>query len=226
MRNHPVLVLCALVVVGGCSTAAQREFKATSEAGQTAVATYKECNAAVDQNAAYADLTSHLAITSPATLTQLADASSPTDEQAAALDSWHTSKQSCRQGLLDAAQASFDFMVPAYQQNYASVDSIYLSLAKKDISFGEASRQLAQAKLEADARIRAAANGWKSELEAENRQEKEERAAAFRALGAGLQQAGAAMQQQAQQQQLINAINRPVTTTCSQTGIYTNCTSQ
>jgi hypothetical protein len=117
-------------------------------------------------------------------------------------------------------------MVPAYQQNYMSLDAIYLKLAKGEVSFGEANSELAQARVQASARSREAANEWRSGLNEENREELASRAAAFQAMATSFQQAGAAMQQQAQQQQLINAINRPLTTNCNRFGNSTSCTTQ
>ena len=69
----------------------------------------------------------------------------------------------------------------------------------------------------------------KSELEAENREELDRRAAAVAAFGTAMQQAGQAMQQQQeiyQQQQLLNRSYAPIHTSCSQIGAFTNCTTR
>ncbi len=220
-------LLCSVLALGSCSTAAQREFKATNEAGKSASDAFIECRAAVDGNPAYAGLATHLALSStPPTLTQLADTALPSPQDISALDSWHSGVQTCRERLIASAQESFSFMVPAYQQNYMSLDAIYLKLAKGEVSFGEANSELAQARVQASARSREAANEWRSGLNEENREELASRAAAFQAMATSFQQAGAAMQQQAQQQQLINAINRPLTTNCNRFVNSTSCTTQ
>ena len=226
--NRVGIAIWGVILLSGCATQAQRTFKATNGAANVAFAQLKQCQADLNSNAAYSDLAQHLAIVPvpPPSLEQLADGAAPSDGQVAQLMEWHKGVQACRQQLLDSAQASFPFMVAAYQQNFASADAIFLRVAQKQITFGEANKELSQARLDGAARNRTASSAWTSELKEEHREEVAQRAAAIQAMAVSLQETGAAMQQRAQQQQLINAINRPVYTSCNQNGSFTNCTSQ
>ncbi len=232
MRSRHGLIAGLAVVLASCATPALRQFKETNGAAEAAITANKACMSALTASPAYSDLAQHLPLSSAApSLEQLADPSVPTSEQVAALLDWHKGVQICRQQFLDAAQASFPFMVVALQQDYAEADNLLLRLALRQASFGEVNRQISQLRVAANARNIRAYSAWKSDLQEENREELAQRAAAFQAAAASLQQAGAAMQQQAQQQQLLNAINRPVvispvTTTCNQFGNQTNCTSR
>jgi hypothetical protein len=223
------LRLVAALLVSGCATHAQQLYKQTVEAYKAANSEAGQCVTSLSENPLFVPLSVHLALgNSPPTLEQQTDSAVATPDEVALLLKWHVGLQSCHDQYLSVAQEKFGFMVPATQENYLSYDAIFLKLAQRQITYGEANQQLSQARVAAAARRSAAQRSaagkeWEAELNQENREELAQRQAAFQAAAQSLQEAAQRQHQIAQQQQLINALNRPTTTTCNSMGMTTNC---
>ena len=221
---RPIFKMAGVLLISGCATHAQQLYKQTVEAYKATNAEAGQCVAALAENPLFTPLSVHLAIgNSPSTLEQQADTAIATPDEVSLLLKWHLGLQSCHDRYLAVAQEKFGFMVPTTQENYLSYDAVYLKLAKRQITYGDANQQLAQARVAAGARRSAAGKRWEAELNQENREELAQRQAAFQAAAQSMQEAAQRQQQFLQQQQLINSLNRPTTTTCNSMGTQTNC---
>jgi hypothetical protein len=132
-----------------------------------------------------------------------------------------------RERLVPCRKAQIDgFMVaPAigvvWIEYYAKADANLLELAKQNISWGDYVNRNKILADELRPQLVAAGQRVDTELRAEHQQEMQQRAAAAQAFSNAMYQ----QQLLNQNQQMINNINRPVTTNCNRFGNSVNCTS-
>ena len=144
-----------------------------------------------------------------------------TPEEAQSLLAWHRQIQQCRANLLAAAQTAFPFIIPAFNDAEQRIAPIYVAIVQDRISWGEANQELSKARSDNVREISEAVQQWKSSLGAEHSAEVAARSAALDGMATTLNQTA----NQLQQQQMINQMNRPVTTSCNRVGYAVNCTS-
>lgn len=145
---------------------------------------------------------------------QLIDSGVPNDEDTKKLIKLHDEIEPCRQQLVKDYMGIAPSIASILIEGYEKGDLITANLVQHKITWGEANKKRQALKAEITQKITAAAQEIDRGLAEENAAEIANRQRAFNAW----------MQWQ-QNQQLINTLNRPVTTNCTQFGNTTNCTS-
>jgi hypothetical protein len=218
IKTTASLVAAALLVA--CATRAERTASNIRAVAEVSNAETRACvaNAAVGHD----DLAVHMPLDGTgATLLQQADESLITPGDARSLGVWHAALQKCREARLRAITPVAANVADANAAGFLKADQVYLALLQRKLTWGAANRELAAVRAEAQHNILAATSRLNAELQQADAAEREQRAAAVAAIG----QAVAAASQAAQQQQLINSLNRPVTTNCNRLGSTVNCVS-
>jgi hypothetical protein len=149
------------------------------------------------------------------TMEQLTDKSIPTAQEAHLLASMYDDDSECRNNLKAAVGTVRPDLVPALTEIERQRANITIKLVQRQISWGDAAQAGQALNSATQEKVAEIDREWKSELEEQNRAELQQRRAS-----------AALAMQYLQNQQMINAANRPVNTTCFATGSMTNCTTQ
>jgi vacuolar-type H+-ATPase subunit E/Vma4 len=104
--------------------------------------------------------------------------------------------------------------VVVWVEEYAKADENLIDLAQQQVTWGEYIARTKNLSAEVQTKSLAALQNIQANLEASHQQELAQR-----------QAAATAMAQYYQNQQLINAVSRPVTTNCNRFGSMVNCTT-
>jgi hypothetical protein len=217
-------VVISTLFLSACATGAQQQATRMNEAMQ---ATKADAIAARDRAAT---LPSYLALKdkippldgSPPSMVLQTDTSKPNAEEVAALLEFH------RDGLSPwraVVLQDFAKVHPAYAavaaETYATADQQYARLVRREISWGDYATSAAQRNTAMRGALMRVDQQIKTELNNAHAYEIQQRQAAAAALS------NWAYQQQVllQNQQAINAANRPRTTNCQYVGAYLNCTT-
>jgi hypothetical protein len=210
----PIFLLGIVVCLSAC-TGAQMQ---AARMQKTTVATVAEAKSCVDNVYAkpeYASLEKRLFLTSDPTaqipLEYLTDKSKPTKPEIADLYKVHSDTQPCRKIALDGMAAVHPLIVATLVDSYSATDRLWVDAVSGKLTWGaiNESRQTLineyRGKLtEAGARIEA-------QLQNQHQFELEQRQRA----AAAMQQWAYQQQQLYQNQQMINALNRPHTINCN-----------
>lgn len=221
MRCLTWLLVC--LVLGGCATAAQQESQRMQRGLQELDRPMQECSQRMDASSSYKLIRRQMAGTAEApTLEQLSNPAKATPEEVRALYDLHQNYITpCRKIILQAAAVVSAGHVAIMADWFAKSDANYLRIAQGTVTWGQANKAAADAGREAMSRIaQADAELGRSLAQSHN------------AEIARRQQAAAALsnyvyQQQVliQNQQMIDAANRPRVTNCQYVGAYLNCTT-
>lgn len=227
-RSLGVRVLSAAVATGlvlplaACQTGAQRELGRLQAIENEMAATYNACASAAASKPEYANIHRRLALprggasTPTPTLAQMQDTSRATAEDRSAFVAWHAELAACRTVFnANAARLSPQLAATAVQ-NQLELDQILVRVASSEITYGDASRELAAQYARGFARGQQAFASINSRLEAQHAGEVQQRQAAAAAMAVG-------MQQYSLQQQMIAAQNRPQTVNVNVAPSTTNC---
>jgi len=219
MGGRQKLRLCFIVgvlSVAGCATAAQRQAQHAAVGVHLALGQMKTCVRSVADNPQYASLLVHTPNldTGQHTMAQLTDETVPTAEEARLFAKRYDDVNICRSHFLTALSSARPDLVPVFADAYAKSDGVAVQLVERKITWAAAARSSDQSIAHLRRQLEDANQTWIANLEAENQAELAQRRAA-----------AAAVMQWSQQQQMINAINRPVTTNCNRFGSMVNCTS-
>jgi hypothetical protein len=149
------------------------------------------------------------------TLAQLSDQSLPTKQEIDAVLAVHPRIQACRQAVLDGLLSTTPSVVPILTKEFAGGDDDTIAFVQRKLSWGERVRRARDRVLATQTELQAEEQRIIAGLERSHEAELARRQRALDALA-----------QWAQTQQVINAMNRPVVTNCSQVGSFTNCVSQ
>lgn len=221
-RNVTALVLAACWLLG-CATAAQRQAQQMAVANQQAATEGLACISAVYNNPQYSSLTAHFPFDPrKATIEQLTDRTLFDRSDIPLVSDMHSKSVVCRQQLLDTISRTTPALVPVLVESYAASDRDLLELVQRKISWGE---RVSRGKANAESMVvKLAAVGQQvaANLNAAHQQELANRQAAMNAAAQYMATSASLMQQQ----QMIYNMNRPVMTTCSQTGSFVNCMSR
>ncbi len=202
--------------LAGCATAAQRQFQAISSGNTQIEAQTKACATVVYNDPSLASVRPHAPmLATDATLQQLADQSFATAEEGAALTAVWPRLTACRKATLEALVSTTPGFVPILTRAYSQVDDATILLIQHKLSWGDYAKRRRDIEAASLAATQAEANRVTAGLRQENDAELARRQAAANALA-----------QWVQTQQVINAINRPVMTTCTATPGIANCISQ
>jgi hypothetical protein len=149
-----------------------------------------------------------------ATLLQMADSTKATSREVELLSDRHSRLQVCRKGFLEGLAKVTPSLVVVLLEEYAKSDENLVDLAQRKITWGDYITRARALSAELQSKSIAALQKIQANLEASHQQELAQRQAAFDAIA-----------RYNQNQQLINAINRPVTTNCNRFGAMVNCTT-
>jgi len=211
-----VFALVGLLLVAGCATAAQRQYQAISTNNQAVGAEAMACLRSIYDSPEAAPLRPHSPLDArEATLPQLADASLASKAEIDAIYLLHPRLKACQRTVLDGLARSTPSIVPILADQYSKGDDDLLLFVQRKMSWGEIVRHRRDRGLAAQAAMQAEGRRIVGSLEQQHVGELAQRQAALDAIA-----------RWAQTQQLINAMNKPVYTNCSQFGSMTNCVSQ
>jgi hypothetical protein len=216
MRGFIIAILAA-VTLAGCATAAQRQTSTIKTVVHAAVAANKECIVALRSKPEYAPLLPHLIPLEnkgQPTMAQLGDDHYATKEEAKLLAAFHDETDNCKRPNIEKITSVAPSVGLILTDVVIDSDDLALQVIKHEITWGQASHKMQAGNNAAQKKIVAAFQELDRELAASNQAELAQR-----------QQALDALAQWSQQQQMINAFNRPITTNCSQMGRFTNCTT-
>jgi hypothetical protein len=213
MRRASVVVL---LLLAGCATAAQREYQAISTGNKAIVDQAKVCVSAIYDSPDAAPLRGHYPVDPrDITLAQLSDTTMATPVEIAAIEAVHPRVQQCRKAVLDGLVNTLPGLVPVLTREYSGADDDLILLIQRKLPWGELTRR----RRDRYATFQAAATAESQRVTANLQQQNE-------AELARRQAAAAAFAQWAQTQQAIDAMNRPVTTTCTASPGFANCVSR
>ena len=215
-RNAAIAVLTA-GLLAGCTTAAQRQYQAMATGNREIIAQIKSCGTEVYNAPEAAVLRPHSPLdVREATLAQLSDQSLPTKQEVAAVLALHPRAQACRKAALDGLLSTTPSVVPILAKEFAAGDDDTIAFVQRKLPWGERLRRGRDRILALQAVLQAEERRIVSGLERSHEAELARRQAAAQAIA-----------QWAQTQQVINAMNRPVTTNCTNLGSgIVNCVSQ
>lgn len=208
---------CMALALGGCATGAQRQAQQTGAGLQDIKAEAKACFAAVRSKPEYQPLLVHspdLDSGQP-TMAQLTNETLPSPSEARLVAASYDDASRCRNRILSALSGVRPDIVPILSNTYIEGSTVTALLVQRKITWAESARR-GQSRLgEMRQRLAEADRQWITDLNASHQAEMAQRQAAANAL-----------MQMSAQQQMINAMNRPVVTNCFRTGGFVNCTSQ
>jgi hypothetical protein len=204
------------ISLAGCATAAQRQYQAMASGIQAIVSEAKACTAQAYNSPEMAIVRPHFPLDPrDATLAQLSDQSLATKQEAEAILAVYPQLQACRKAVLDGLQKTTPSAVPIMAKEYAEADDDTILLVQRKISWGDRVKRGRDRLVAAQAALSAEDHRITAGLEQQHEAELARRQAALDALA-----------RWAQTQQVINAMNRPVLTNCTNLGTITNCVSQ
>lgn len=216
-RSHSfLLTICALLLLGGCASSAQRQARQAADGTRDAFAQYKACNAAVRNKPEYASLIPHSADpeTGEPTMAQLTNEKLVSPNDARLLASSYDDRSFCRRRLLTVISTVRPDLAPIVAETLAKGSSNVAALVARKITWAEGARRGQALSIEIRQRGASADRQWIADLNASHQAEMAQRRAAANALA-----------QWSAQQQMINAVNRPRQTNCTGFGNSVNCTS-
>jgi hypothetical protein len=201
----------------GCATAAQRQASTIKGTVQAAVAQVKQCTADLYSKSEYASLRPHLL--SPdrnfqPTMAQLSDETYATKEEAKLLASFQDEADDCKRPAVEKISSVAPKVGVILADIVIESDSTTLRIIKQKITWGASARERQAYVAKSNRKVAEAAQELDSNLTVAHNQELQQRQAAANAL-----------MQWSQEQQMITALRRPITTNCSQMGQFTNCTT-
>ena len=215
------LLLIALWLAG-CATAAQRQVATITTQASEAREANNRCIADVGAKPQFASIGNHMPLDgSPPNLAQKADTSLATPQEAKVILSWRSDIANCRLALNTAVQSFAPALVPALLETQNAQDAVWVKLIHRELGWGGALQQLA----DIQTTIREKSQQVGKEMTAELQQEHQAEMAQRQAVASAFAQAAHNFAEQQNQQQMINAINRPRTTDCNSFGNSVSCTS-
>ncbi|MDA8169405.1 MAG: hypothetical protein M0Z59_06870 [Nitrospiraceae bacterium] len=211
-----VFLIFGLFLLSSCATAAQMRAASIRQNAQAAMVRAKSCLENVMDEPGFQSLAAHMPMDLKGipTMEQLIDNGVPNDEDTKKLIKLHDEIEPCRQQLVKDYMRIAPSIASILIDEYEKSDLITADLVQHKITWGEANKQRQALKAEITEKVTAAVQEIDRGLAEENAAELANRQRVFNAW----------MQWQ-QNQQLINSLNRPVTTNCTQFGNSTNCTS-
>jgi hypothetical protein len=222
-------LLAGLVIVAGCATGAQRQAQQSAVGAQEAAAQFKACWAPIIVKPEYTPLLPHNPDpeTSQPTMVQLTDERLPSQEEAKLWAARHDEMASCRMAFARYLYSVRPDLAAVFTDGWIKGDAIAVDLVERKITWGEGARRTQGALNEFQQKLTATNRQWIADVNASNQAEIAQRQAA----AAAMMQWSAQQQQSLAQQQMINAMNRPVfvqqparlQTTCMTNGNMMNC---
>jgi hypothetical protein len=211
-----------LALVSGCATGAQQELARQNSIVEELKTNLGACSQKISNNPAYASLAKKMPLGGEEySLEMLSDNTKPSKEMIAQLYALHSDIQPCRQITLDAAARSSPLRVVVYVEQYSASDKLWAEAVSGKLSwarFNQGRKDLAAAAQTKMAQVDSQIAGGLQTQHTVELEQRQRAAAAFQQWS---------YQQQAlqQQQQAINAANRPRTIDCNYVGNTAQCNS-
>lgn len=219
MKMDSSVVKCLAVLITtatictACTTGAQRKAQAIRENSHLAIANMNICVQTVYDSPDFAPLRAHIpGPHSQATLEQQTDPAFATDEEIKALFAEHPKANACRQQLLDQLVQQTPTFVPILASAYSRIEDGMIGLVQKQTTWGDYTRQ-----------VKSITETMRGQLVTEGQRIDANLERSHEAELARRQAAANAIAQFAQTQAAINALNRPVVTTCNAYGNSATC---
>ncbi len=217
-------LLIVVLALAACDTPAQQEVRRIESESQRVEALVKPCfeRALASPSAlALKDKLIPYDLNTPVPLTLLADDTKPTPEQVQAIFALHAEYQPCRKLALENLGSINPGLVAIFAEHYARQDEQAVQLTKGALTWGENAKAAQRLRQETTHKLVALWQQMNQQLAASHAAEIERRQRA----GQALLMWGVYQQQLNQQQQMINAMSRPVVTNCSYVGRQIQCRS-
>jgi hypothetical protein len=211
-----ILTLC----LAGCATAAEREVDRMKTSAARGIAAARSCDTQVEATPEYQSIKAYMPTDGPSLAAQT-NSSKANPEEIRAVFAVHAAMAPCRKIRVEAANDVSPLLVPPLVEKYARNDAIYVGLVEKKLTWGEFSRALEAVHIEGKKQFDAAIAQIAQGLNQSHSAEVARRQQAANALA----QWGYQQQVLAQNQQMINAANRPRQTNCQYVGAYLQCTT-
>ena len=210
------LWLLGVLVLAGCATGAQRQYQAIATGNKAIAEQAQGCMAGI-YAAPEADAlrAKWPADARDASLGQLADTALATPAEINSITVLHPRLKACQKAILNGLMTTMPGLVPIMTRQYAALDDGLLALIQRRTTWGEFSKGRRDRAATLLAAAQAEASRVTAGLEQQHEAELQRRQAAAQALS-----------EWAQTQQVINAMNRPVNTTCFGGGGMVNCTTR
>jgi len=222
MRDFCLALLS--VLLAGCLTAAQRQVVAIAQVAKAQNEKTMACLQKITTNPAYEPLAKHAPLDSRInpTLTQLSDRSVTTDDEIQLINIIHNEIASCREQAIEGLMPVLPGIIPIIVRGYHEGDLITVDLMERKITWGEYNKQKVRLRDETMEKARLALMQLERDFQASHNAEVLQRQVAFATLS------NWAIQQQAlvQRQQAINALTRPLVTSCSSFRYTVRCVSR
>jgi len=208
--------------VAGC-TGAQMEAQRMQKVGAETVATGKACIEAITENPDYSSLKTKLYLANDLQfpLEMLSDKRLPTKQDIALLYKVHADVQECRKGMLDGAAKMHPMIMLTLVESFAASDKVWAEATDGRMAWGKFNEARKDIMVQQQERMVQANAQITAQLQNQHQFELEQRARAAEAM----QQWAYQQQQLAQQQQVVNAMNRPQVINCNYFGSTASCTS-
>jgi hypothetical protein len=216
-RLNAAMAVLMTGLLAGCATAAQRQYQAMTTGNRAIVTEAKVCVEAIYNAPEAAPLRPHTPLNpTDASLTQLSDKSLATKADIDAILLLHPRLKGCQKTILDGLLNTTPSVIPILTREYAAADDDTILLIQRKMSWGERVRRARDRVTATQAAIQNEARSVTAGLERQHEGELARRQAALDAMA-----------RWGQTQQMINAMNRPVTTNCTNLGSgIVNCVSQ
>lgn len=226
--KRPWFALAGMVLLAGCSmTQAERQSQEMIARAQSANARGQACQDELNGNPQFAFIARRVPTRwVPPSLEALNDTTRLTADESARLNAWHSGLLACRAHYAEATQA-LSFMHVAVQRTiWSRADIVYAALSRREITWGDATKQLSAIRGDATAQFAEADRQLQSLLTAQHSAELDRRQAAAASFAASMDRLNQQAQQrqiQMQQQQMLMEMSRPRTTNCQAFGTQVNC---
>lgn len=182
---------------------------------------WEKCDAGVRQLPAYQALREYLPGDDPPSLQMQANTSMATPGQVKDLFTVHSASASCRKIRLEAVNSINPALVAPVAEWFTRLDSAYVDVAERRLTWGQFAQQIEAARVQAKARFAAVAADIQRGLDQSHTAEVARRVQATHAL----QQWSAQQQTLVQQQKAIGAVSTSQMTDCRYVGAQLSCTT-
>ena len=205
-------------VLSGCNqTVAQATFANQNAQASKAVADFKACRLQIRQDERFVSILKYLTDfeTGQFTIEQLSNSNIPTAEEARLYAKFYDENLPCNAAFVQQISAARPDTTTIFVESQEQGKKIALDIVTRKISWGEFSKRASENNTSVKKALADADTQNRQQLQAENSEELAHR-----------RQAAIAYLHAMQNQQLINAINRPTVTNCNAYGNSVNCISQ
>jgi hypothetical protein len=207
--------LCAVGVLAGC-TPAQNEARTIRNTVHQAGTTIQACAAPIVDDPKYAQLAKHMPLHgfNATTVEQMESTDYPTQSDIQLISDFRDRLEPCHENFVNAYNSIPGNLAAPVQNFYNEEDQGIIALSQGHTTWGQFVQAMHSAVVDEGEQLKEASNQLGAQLQEQNNIEVEQRAQALQNFA-----------NYEQQQQAINAMNRPVTTTCNRFGMQTTCTS-